>query len=351
VFPPAPRRTLLTAVTLISPPARRSINGTAARLIFIVECCGTVQYDLGKRYGGTSLPDVKQNEKNKRKAGSRIRFELEDAAFLEGDVTVRFFIFDDDGPSPPHGAEIGAGARTVKYGNVVGRQLCFVTFNTAYHANGDCTFIRSEVDGAYNKSERDFPMDFAITITLNESMGWTSPRSPLMMPNTGMSTPASPEQVPLEKGNTRPMPSVSRREGSTGPGSASLRGPSSSSLQSSSLTFFSGVCATNAQCIPYGLGVGRRMLRLHGAVQEIFRSVCPVPITFKRGEFIWCDGEDGTGGESSNNLNQGRKLCLIVSGFVEYAPADRGQQPPRINRGDSISRLQVHEIRLCSRAC
>ena len=182
VFPPAPRRTLLTCVTLASPPSRRSSTGGVARVCFIVECCGTVQYDRGKRHGGTPLPDRGHKSSGKRKSGGQLRFELEDATFVAGDVTVRFFLFDEDGPSPQHGAEVGPGGRTVRYGDLVGRQLCFVTFNTAYHGNGENHFASNEVDGAYDKAEQDFPADFAIIITLNESMGLIGPRSPILMP-------------------------------------------------------------------------------------------------------------------------------------------------------------------------
>ncbi len=90
--------------------------------------------------------------------------------------------------------------------------------------------------------------------------------------------------------------------------------------------------------LPYGLGVGRRRLLLHAAVEAVFAAACPELVVFRRGERMWGDGDSGIG-------CGGRQLCLIVDGVAEYAAAHAetgwSEPPPWINRGDSLARLQV----------
>jgi hypothetical protein len=166
--PPPARRTLLTTVVLESPPIRRGKN-SSARLSFIVEALGTVQYDHAKRHGAVLLPsktggNQDDSEQDSRNVG-RLRFELGDGLLVSGDVTVRFFLFEGEVPVPPAGAELGPGARTVRYGGAVGRQLCFLSLHTAFHNDGDVGFPRAEIDGAYNQSEAAFPAEFAVILT------------------------------------------------------------------------------------------------------------------------------------------------------------------------------------------
>ena len=153
-IPPPIRRTLLTCVTLEAPPIRRGAGGAPARVSLVVESLGTVQYDLAKRHGATQLPDshdaagqAHNKDSESRSTGERteLRFQLGDGVLVAGDVTVRFFCFEDAIPVPPAGAELGPGARTVRHGPALGRQLCFVSFHTAFHGDGDVTFRRSEV--------------------------------------------------------------------------------------------------------------------------------------------------------------------------------------------------------------
>ncbi len=74
-----------------------------------------------------------------------MRFELGDGVLVAGDVTVRLYLFEEEAPVPPAGAELGPGARTVLCGPAAGRQFCFVSLHTAFHPDGDVTFTRDQV--------------------------------------------------------------------------------------------------------------------------------------------------------------------------------------------------------------
>ena len=152
--PPTTRRTLLTAVTLVAPPMRRGAGGAPARVSLVVESLGTVQYDQAKRHGALPLPDpaelsglglVKDGEG--ALAAHELRFELGDGVLVAGDVTVRFYLFEDGGPVPPAGAELGPGARTARYGSSTGRQLCFSSVHTSFHGDETIVLRRDEVSG------------------------------------------------------------------------------------------------------------------------------------------------------------------------------------------------------------
>ena len=309
-IPPPARRTLLTSITVTAPPARRGTGRGAARVGFMVESLGTVQYDLAKRLGAAPLPDPSDaggrsgESENDR---SVLRFELEDGVLVAGDMTVRFFLFEDEAPLPPAGGDLGQGARTVRYGAAVGRLLCFVTLHTAFHKDGEVLFPRAEIDGAYNQPEEAFPTNFAITLTLNSSID--------ALANAGRSQPM--------RSARRTPPRSSLLAGKT-------RCPSKGGSDCDSLASGSDVSRGGGVWLPYGLGVGRRRLRLHAAVEAVFAGACPELLTFRRGERVWRDGGCGE-----------RRLCLIVGGVVEYGPAAEGEPPPWINRGDSLARLQV----------
>lgn len=94
----------------------------------------------------------------------------------------------------------------------------------------------------------------------------------------------------------------------------------------------------NCGLVPYGLSVGRRLLQLHEAVREIFAAACPIPQVFRSGDRMWCEGN------SEGDSRGARRLFLIVSGVAEYAPAAKAERTQRINRGDSIARLQVRRV-------
>jgi hypothetical protein len=325
----APRRTLLTRVCLVEPPSpgqtaggrRGGGSGAAAWVSFVVECFGTVQYDHGKHHGATPL--ALDHGCAKRRS---IKFALEDPPIVAGDVTVRFFVFDEDIPGLQHCAELGKGARTVLYGGVTGRQLCFVTLHTSFHEDGSISFVRSEVDGAYDKSEKVFPAGFAVGVTLDTCSAQIT-----------ATAVAVPQQRPaLEFDRTAsvvggPVSGIRRAI------LASLSGPAGAGV----VTYGRGSTApaapaTESCWVPYGLGVGRRLLRLHEAVRNIFATACPLQLTFRCGDRMWTDGEGSGEGD--------RQLFLIESGIAEYAPAAWGERPPRINRGNSIARIQARNL-------
>ena len=319
--PPPMRRMLLTSVVLSSPPARRGGGGAPARVSFIVESLGTVAYDYAKRHGAAALPDPadEAGPLKKSKGEEELRFELGDGALVAGDVTVRFFLFEDSFPAPPAAVELGPGARTARYGAAAGRQLCFVTLHTAFHEDGTVVFRRDEVDGAYDKPVSAFPSDFCVTLSLDSRADVTGPtRSPQM--RTG-GQGHSPRRTARPARRRRSRSPSSRRQHLAEDG----QGASPADLTDSEESRAGGLW------FPYGLGVGRRRLRLQSAAEAVFAAACPDVVAFSRGERMWCDGA----GE--------RRLCLIVSGAAEYAPAAAGEQCPRINRGDSLARFQVRK--------
>ena len=279
---------------------------------FIVECFGTVHYDHCKRHGPLALPPEEQapvrQKKGRHQENSYLLFDMEDPPLVWGDVAVRFYSFDEDSlPSSQYSAEIGPGARTVRYGPVTGRQFCFVTLHTSFHPDGEVTFTRAEVDGAYNKSERLFPPGFSVCVSISTE--------------NSMTTSAQLIQSVLPPPT---MPSLSFK------GSPTATDPLQRRV---SRTLNEDGTVADSGSLPYGRGVSRRLMHLFAAVEEIFAAACPLPVVFRRGDHMWSDGEGSDGG--------GRRLYLIISGVAEYAPISRDDRPPRINRGDSIARLQA----------
>ena len=95
---------------------------------FLIECFGTVQYDYAKRHGLATLAPTRPDP------GQEVyRFETEDV-LVAGDVTIRFFWFEDPALGPNPTADLLPGARAVKSGpGVAGKELCFVSFHTSFH--------------------------------------------------------------------------------------------------------------------------------------------------------------------------------------------------------------------------
>jgi hypothetical protein len=322
-IPPPVKRTLLTSVVLTSPPARRGSGGAPARVSFIVESMGTIQYDLAKRHGAAALPDPAESSGSQMKGrlDSELRFELGDGVLVAGDVTVRFFIYEDSFPVPPTVAELGPGARSVRYGTVTGRQFCFVTLHTAFHDDGPVIFRRDEIDCAYDKPESAFPAKFGITLTLDSRADVAGPDRSQQPRQGGRQVQRRPTKSAPVRGSRSPeSPDAHRGDRA---GYMSEEGGSTADWAESEEMRVAGLW------FPYGLGVGRRRLRLHSAAEAVFASVCPNMITYRKGERMWCD-----------NCGE-QRLCLIVSGAAEYAPATSGESCPLINRGDSLARMQV----------
>jgi hypothetical protein len=325
----SPRRTFLTSVSLVNPPTAgrrgtwrcgsKSRGGAVSRVTFIVECFGAVVYDHGKRHGALQLPaedigSVRQ-KKDGRREGSYLVFDMEDPPLVWGDVSIRFYSFDEDSvPSTPHGAELGPGARSVRYGPVTGRQFCFVTLHTSFHQDGEVSFPRAEIDGAYNKSERHFPALFTVCLSLSTENSMTSSAQLIQ-------SVLPPPTRPSPSFNLKGMPIAA---------AAFLRNGSSDSMKTGGEDEMAG---HDSDILPYGRGVSRRLIHLFAAVDQIFAAACPSPLVYRRGDHIWSDGDGGSGG--------GRRLYLIVAGVAEYAPVARDERPPHVNRGDSIARMQA----------
>ena len=267
------------------------------RVTFIIECFGTVQYDYGKRHG---LAVLTRNANDPPDLDD-FNFEIEDT-LVAGDVTIRFFIFDEGSLGQCPHADVGPGAATIKYGNITGRQLCFVSFHTSFH-NYKIVFSKSEVDGAYDKSSLDFMDSFSVTVNMLRPGTFTRL-------GLGDNTPRCTSSATTFGATfSRSLQKLSETE-------ALINDPSR--------------CA---QSIPYGIMAGPRLLRLFSAVESVFLGACPKVVTFLRGQLIYNPEED----------EEERSVYMIVSGNAEYAPLyDEDQhRVSRINRGDSIAGLQI----------
>jgi hypothetical protein len=279
----SPVRILLTSIKLHTMPLYRRNN---IRVCFIVECFGTIQYDYGKRHG---LAVLSRNP-NVQPESDEFKFDLEDVV-VAGDVTIRFFLFEDYslGPSP-HG-ELGPGARTIKYANITGKELCFVTFHTSFN-NEDMSFARSEIDAVYDKSKQDFLEGFSISV--------------------GCQLNSTPSRM------------------------RKLEGPPTSLVKPDITYFNDAVILEDEQrnrkgfsSIPYGTAPGPRLLRLFEVFDDIIKTSCKETLCFKRGQVIYDPEEE----------ELERSLYMIVSGTAEYDFLDEEDQNhmSRINRGDSIA--------------
>ncbi len=219
---------------------------------------------------------------------------------------MRFYIFDEGSLGQSPHADVGPGATTIKYGGVTGKQLCFVSFHTSFHGSR-LVFTKGEVDGAYDKPALDFLDAFTVTIDTLRSGAFSqaAPNEPSSRAESGGNTFGVTFSRSLAK---LPVPD----SGEHGFGSDAARG---------------------AQCVPYGIIAGPRLLRLFLAAESIMVETCPQVLTFSRGQLIYNPEED----------EEERSIYLIVSGNAEYASLyDEDQHRlSRINRGDSIAGLQI----------
>ena len=285
----SPVRILLTSIKLHTMPLYRRNN---IRISFIVECFGTIQYDYGKRHG---LAVISRNP-NVPPESDEFKFDIEDVV-VAGDVTIRFFLFEDYflGPSPH--AELGPGARTIKYANITGKELCFVTFHTSFN-NENMSFARSEIDAVYDKSKQDFLEEFSISV--------------------GCQLNSTPSR--MKKLEAPPTPTTTTNIAYDFNDPATL----SKDRQRNKRGFSS---------IPYGTAPGPRLLCLFEAFDDILKSSCKETLCFKRGQIIYDPEEE----------ELERSLYMIISGTAEYDFLDEEDQNrmSRINRGDSIAGLPM----------
>ena len=98
-------------------------------ITFLIESDGFIEYDHAKASGFVRLDRSLRPESETR------GFDLPAPGLaLRGDIVVRFFIFDETPDASVDlsnvSVELGPGARTVRYGNVTGNTLCFVSFHT-----------------------------------------------------------------------------------------------------------------------------------------------------------------------------------------------------------------------------
>ena len=284
----SPSRGLITSISLHSMPhyRRRTI-----RVAFIIECFGTIQYDYGKRHGLAVLtrnPATSPDQDD-------FNFEIEET-LVAGDVTIRFYLFEEASLGQSPHADIGPGAATIKYGNVTGRQLLFVSFHTSFHGSR-IIFSKSEVDGAYDKPNLDFLDSFAVTVDI------------------------------LRPGTLTRLGDATSREPSTG---TTFGATFSRSLQklgtSEAMATLHIDTSKSFQSVPYGIMAGPRLLRLFAAVERVMVNACPEVLTFARGQLIYNPEED----------EEERSIYMIVSGNDEDQ-----HRISRINRGDSLAGLQI----------
>ena len=117
-------------------PAKSSMYVT-----FLIESGGFIDYDHAKAAGFVRL------DRGERPEADRWEFELSSPGVaLRGDIVVRFFVFDEIPDASVDlssiSAEFGPGARTVRYGNVIGNSLCFVSFHTGMPCSEPSNKIR-----------------------------------------------------------------------------------------------------------------------------------------------------------------------------------------------------------------
>ena len=289
----SPVRIILTSITLHTMPLYRR---NCIRVSFVIECFGTIQYDYGKRHG---LAVLSRNPKSPPE-NDEFKFDLEDV-IVWGDVTIRFYAFEDYTLGGfPH-AELGPGARSIKYGSVTGKELCFITFHTSFH-NENMVFSRSEIDAVYDKSKRDFLEEFSISVSCQTS-----------------STPSQMRKLD-ESGST-----ILKQ----GYGSSPEKSKHTKPLDIKS----DDIDRKGFASIPYGTSPGPRLLRLIEVFEDIMKSSCKETLSFVRGQTMYDPEEE----------ELERSLYMIISGTAEYDFLDEEDQNrlSRINRGDSIAGLPL----------
>lgn len=171
---------------------------------------------------------------------------------MAGDVTVRFFLVDEfealavaaNSTKSTRGA-LGPGAKTIKYGTIAGKEMIFVSFHTAFHADS-ITFNKNEIDGAYHSSEDKYGEDFTMSLKFRYYEGAESEQEVAAAP---------PKAWSLKMGSPQ------------------LKG-----LE---------------EFMPKKINSAMQFLDTHAAVRSLFERLCPTPIIFNSGEPIMADVREG----------------------------------------------------------
>jgi hypothetical protein len=295
----SPAKILITSVKIHTIPVYKR---NTIRISFIIQSLGSIQYDHAKRHGLVSLSRNSMDSAHlDQRNQNEFNFET-DGTLVSGDVTIRFFSFDDNCPGPFEFAELGPGARTIRYGSTIGKELCFVTFHTAFHKESRI-FPRAEVDGVYDRSTSHFLDDFAISFTCeNGDLKTADP--------TARARIISP---PLSEGKQGELPLVKPISLSEAP--SDVYGPASEPYAGFS--------------IPYGGTPGQRLMNIQNVFESILKlSSTTHPLHFKRGEIM----------HDPIKKHKEQSLFMIIYGSAEYAKTSNEDSvlPWRINRGDSL---------------
>lgn len=141
-------------------------------MTFIIQCNGRMVYDHTKVYGMATL----QCQPHEEPPSKKWLFPVDDCS-VNGDVTIRFYWFAREvtaggGDAEGYGNEIilgdnthacvpNPGFGTAKIGGHLAKQMCFVTYHTAFELDAETIFEREQIDGAAMK-DRLFDQGFKI---------------------------------------------------------------------------------------------------------------------------------------------------------------------------------------------
>jgi hypothetical protein len=140
-------------------------------MTFIIQCNGRLVYDHTKVYGMATL----QCQPHEEPQSKKWLFPVDDCT-VNGDVVIRFYWFPREvaaggGDAEGYGNDLmgdstyacvpnpGFGNATI--GGRLAKQMCFVTYHTAFELDAESVFERDDVDGAAKK-DRLFDKEFKI---------------------------------------------------------------------------------------------------------------------------------------------------------------------------------------------
>jgi len=180
---------LLTSVTIRTMPMHNRKNDVY--ITFVIENSGVLEYDHAKANGFVGLKKKKTVDGEDIKV-SEMSFAIDvNHVMVHGDVQIRFYYFNQDPNDVPksfkthaeiatNDCKLGKGARTIRYGDVVGKQWAFVAFNTAFIPNPELplTFGKDQVDVAYQAPSSRIHDKFSLSFSfLDTSGGFVAPGS------------------------------------------------------------------------------------------------------------------------------------------------------------------------------